>query len=196
MSASGHGYSLTQVKSRPAVVGGSSTPRKPRVPVLKLWTTNLPYSPALKAAGITWDLVTLNRYLLDPQRTVPGNKMPFPGLKTENERKDVIAYLAAIFAAGAPATAQQTPPAPAPPARSSVDYIPDVLYTLRSGIAEGSTEKAPSTTSLSLTRTPNRRGLPAVATGPSLPFALRVPATLYIFAACLAISSPVCRGSS
>ena len=100
--------------------------------------SSFPYSPALKAAGITWDLVTLDRYLLDPQKTVPGNKMPFPGLKTENERKDVIAYLAATPSPdGALATAQQTPSAPAPPARSSVDYIPDVRYTLRSGIAEG-----------------------------------------------------------
>jgi len=110
------------------------------------------YSPALKAANITWDVATLDAYLLDPQKTVPGNRMPFPGLKTENERKDVIAYL--IGGAGAaPATAQRAPqqapqPAPAgqPPQqtttsggidRNSVSYIPDVRYTLRSGIAEG-----------------------------------------------------------
>ena len=56
---------------------------------------NFDYSPALKAADITWNAATIDSYLRDPQKTVPGNKMPFPGLKTENERKDVIAYLAA-----------------------------------------------------------------------------------------------------
>jgi nitrite reductase (NO-forming) len=106
-----------------------------------------PYSAALKNSGLTWDLATLDRYLLDPQKTVPGNKMPFPGLKTENERKDVIAYLAAASAppagsgatgntqvAQAPAQEQQTT---TPEQRPSVAYIPDVRYTLRSGIAEG-----------------------------------------------------------
>jgi nitrite reductase (NO-forming) len=92
---------------------------------------NYAYSEALQASGLTWDIPTLDRYLLDPQATVPGNKMPFPGLRTADERKDVIAYLAA---AAAPAVT----PSPAPaPSQQSVSYIPDVRYTLRSGIAEG-----------------------------------------------------------
>src|SRR5262245_58371067 len=57
--------------------------------------------------------------------------MPFPGLKTENERRDVLAYLAAA-ASGSP-----TASAPTAPQRASVSYVPDVPYTLRSGIAEG-----------------------------------------------------------
>jgi nitrite reductase (NO-forming) len=93
------------------------------------------YSPALRASGLSWDVATLDQYLLDPQKAVPGNKMPFPGLKTENERRDVIAYLAASAAA---APAVMSPPTPAaPPQRGSVSYIPDIRYTLRSGIAEG-----------------------------------------------------------
>jgi nitrite reductase (NO-forming) len=96
---------------------------------------NYAYSPALRASGLSWDVATLDQYLLDPQKAVPGNKMPFPGLKTENERRDVIAYLAASAAA---APAVTSPPAPAaPPQRGSVSYIPDIRYTLRSGIAEG-----------------------------------------------------------
>ena len=107
------------------------------------------YSPALKNSGLTWDAASLDRYLLDPQKTVPGNKMPFPGLKTENERRDVVAYLASQSGSG-PRVVQsssasqgsgQTPasvaPAAAAPPRPSVSYIPDVRYTLRSGIAEG-----------------------------------------------------------
>ena len=111
---------------------------------------NFNYSPALKASGVVWDAAALDAYLLDPQKFVPNNKMPFPGLKTGNERKDVIAYLvAASSPAGAPVVAQRAPaptaapasppgaqPATPAPARS-VSYIPDVRYTLRSGIAEG-----------------------------------------------------------
>ena len=62
----------------------------------------------MKAANLVWDAATLDAYLLDPQKLVPQNKMPFPGLKTANERKDVIAYLvAATSPAGAPAVAQR-----------------------------------------------------------------------------------------
>ena len=53
---------------------------------------NYNYSAAMKAANLVWDAATLDAYLLDPQKLVPQNKMPFPGLKTANERKDVIAY--------------------------------------------------------------------------------------------------------
>ena len=128
---------------------------------------NFNYSPALKTSNIVWDIRTLDAYLLDPQKAVPGNRMPFPGLKTANERKDVIAYLVATSSpAGAPAVAQRTqipasPAAPSPQAQPaapgapaataqpptsqpdapadqrSVTYIPDIRYTLRSGIAEG-----------------------------------------------------------
>ena len=106
------------------------------------------YSPAMKASDLTWDVATLDSYLTDPQKKLPGNKMPFPGLKTENERSSVIAYLAA---GAAPATAapvaQQTPAAAASPAQPqpaatpsdqvATSYTPGVRYTLRSGIAEG-----------------------------------------------------------
>jgi nitrite reductase (NO-forming) len=104
--------------------------------------TGYAYSPAMKASGLTWDVATLDRYLLDPPRTVPGNKMPFPGLKTENERKDVIAFLVAQAAGGAAASPAASAPAagaaagaPSQPAPAS--YVPDIRYTLRSGIAEG-----------------------------------------------------------
>ncbi len=107
------------------------------------------YSPAMKQANITWDPKTLDAYLADPGKTVPGNKMPFPGLKTENDRADVIAFLASTnapqqaAASGPPrnaAAAPQTsspPPAQAPQTSSTSAYVPDARYTLRSGIAEG-----------------------------------------------------------
>lgn len=103
------------------------------------------YSPAMKQADIVWDAKSLEAYLSDPQKMVPGNKMPFPGLKTDNDRADVIAFFAgsgtqapATAAAAAPqppAAAANQPPQGTPSADSG--YLLDVKYTLRSGIAEG-----------------------------------------------------------
>jgi nitrite reductase (NO-forming) len=106
------------------------------------------YSSAMKQANITWDVKTLDAYLADPQKTVPGNKMPFPGLKTDHDRADIIAFLAASSGAQRATTAQQRvapstqAPSPAPQAPQStlgpsVSYVPDARFTLRSGIAEG-----------------------------------------------------------
>jgi nitrite reductase (NO-forming) len=119
---------------------------------------NYNFSAAMKSSGLTWDVATLDRYLTDPQKVVPGNKMPFPGLKTEAERSAVIAYLvktsggasgaaaaspaAAAKQAQAPASAPAKTPAPqhqatAAPAASMGAYVPGIRYTLRSGIADG-----------------------------------------------------------
>lgn len=51
------------------------------------------YSEAMKDASVTWTDDTLDRYLADPKTFVPGNKMPYTGVKNEERRKDVIAYL-------------------------------------------------------------------------------------------------------
>ena len=106
---------------------------------------NFSYSPALKQAALTWDAATLDAYLMDPQKLIPGNRMPFPGLKTDRDRKDVIAFLATPAApAGAPAAANAKAAAPSPPQRqrqpnraADAAYLTDAKYTLRSGIAEG-----------------------------------------------------------
>lgn len=52
------------------------------------------YSEAMKSSGITWDEATLDKYLTDPKATVPKNKMAYAGLKKEEDRANVIAYLA------------------------------------------------------------------------------------------------------
>jgi cytochrome c len=51
------------------------------------------YSDANKNSGITWDEATLKEYLKDPKAMVPGTKMVFPGLKSEEDVDNVIAYL-------------------------------------------------------------------------------------------------------
>ena len=51
------------------------------------------YSDAMKGAGLTWDEANLDKYLNDPKAAVPGNKMAFAGVKNEQARKDLIAFL-------------------------------------------------------------------------------------------------------
>ncbi|HXI87558.1 MAG TPA: c-type cytochrome [Parvularculaceae bacterium] len=56
-------------------------------------STDYDYSPAMKAANLTWDEATLDRYLENPQMMVPSTRMAFPGLSDTDERKAIIAYL-------------------------------------------------------------------------------------------------------
>ena len=92
------------------------------------------YSPAMKQSNLVWSPATLDSYLTDPQKVVPGNKMPFPGLKTDRDRADVIALLSSIGGnLPQPAAATSSGASPNP----VVSYLPDAKYTLRSGIAEG-----------------------------------------------------------
>ncbi|GAB2177219.1 c-type cytochrome [Dongia sp. agr-C8] len=51
------------------------------------------YSDAMKNAGITWNEAELDKYLTNPKKDVPGNKMAFPGLPKEDDRENLIAYL-------------------------------------------------------------------------------------------------------
>ena len=51
------------------------------------------YSPAMAESGLVWDEATLSGYLSNPKTFLPGNKMTFVGLKSEQEIADVIAYL-------------------------------------------------------------------------------------------------------
>jgi cytochrome c len=51
------------------------------------------YSKAMKTADITWDDETIDKYIANPKKVVPGNKMAYVGAKKEAERKEIIAYL-------------------------------------------------------------------------------------------------------
>jgi cytochrome c2 len=55
------------------------------------------YSEAMReraATGLTWDVATLDRYIADPEAVVPGTRMSVPPMRDEQERADLIAYLA------------------------------------------------------------------------------------------------------
>lgn len=51
------------------------------------------YTDANKSKGITWTAETLDVYLTNPKKYIPGTKMVFAGLKKKKERADLIAYL-------------------------------------------------------------------------------------------------------
>ena len=51
------------------------------------------YSKANKESGIVWTEQEMFIYLENPQKTVPGTKMAFAGLKKPQDRADVIAYI-------------------------------------------------------------------------------------------------------
>lgn len=51
------------------------------------------YSKAMKESDVVWDEATLDQYLADPKGYIPKNKMSFKGLKKEEDRANVIAYL-------------------------------------------------------------------------------------------------------
>ena len=74
------------------------------------------YSPAMKASRITWNDKTLDRFLTQPLKMVPGSSMTYDGVADPKDRADLIAYLrhaneTSECAAGR--AAGRAPPAPA-----------------------------------------------------------------------------------
>jgi cytochrome c len=62
---------------------------------------NYGYSSAMKGADFVWDEAKLDRFIANPEQTVPGNNMkPFGGLASANDRANVIAFLQSSTTAG------------------------------------------------------------------------------------------------
>lgn len=51
------------------------------------------YSKALAEADFIWTEDKLDQWLAQPKTFMPGNKMAFAGLRKEQDRKDLMAYL-------------------------------------------------------------------------------------------------------
>jgi cytochrome c len=66
------------------------------------------YSDAMKSSGVVWNDKALDAWLADPQHVIPGNQMPFPGIKNPQQRADVIAFLKEASKPGS-RLAQQSP---------------------------------------------------------------------------------------
>jgi cytochrome c len=77
------------------------------------------YSAALKRSGIVWNERTLDAWLANPEKSVPGNYMLFRGISDERTRADLAAFLRTAGEVGEP-RAPRSPASPdlkqAPPA--------------------------------------------------------------------------------
>ena len=51
------------------------------------------YSRALRGADITWDEATLDAFLTNPKRLLPGTRMAYAGEADAANRRDIIAFL-------------------------------------------------------------------------------------------------------
>lgn len=51
------------------------------------------YSDANKNSGITWDEKVFAEYIKEPKAKIPGTKMAFSGIKSEQEITDLTAFL-------------------------------------------------------------------------------------------------------
>jgi cytochrome c len=69
----------------------------------------------MKAHNVTWDYLTLNTFLTSPSTAVPGTRMAFAGIHSENDRVAAIAYLRSISPNNVPL------PAPLPEAAPATD---------------------------------------------------------------------------
>jgi cytochrome c len=59
------------------------------------------YSSAMKGADFVWDEAKLDRFIANPEQTVPGNNMkPFSGLASPQDRAKVIAFLLSSTTSG------------------------------------------------------------------------------------------------
>jgi cytochrome c len=54
------------------------------------------YSPAMRKADVTWDDKSLDAFIADPQKSIPGNVMPFPGVADARQRAEIIDYLKTV----------------------------------------------------------------------------------------------------
>lgn len=51
------------------------------------------YSPALRAANLTWDRATLDQWLAGPMKMVPGTRMVYAGMVDPAKRQEMIDYM-------------------------------------------------------------------------------------------------------
>ena len=54
------------------------------------------YSEAMLNSGLVWGDVNLDGFLSDPEQFLRGSKARFPGLKSAQQRADIIAYLKSL----------------------------------------------------------------------------------------------------
>lgn len=54
------------------------------------------FSPAMAKGDITWNRANLVKFITEPQKTVPGTRMPFGGLKNQQQAEAVADYILSL----------------------------------------------------------------------------------------------------
>lgn len=54
------------------------------------------YSQALKGSGLTWTDINLVGFLANPEQFLPGTTARFPGLKSAQDKADILAYMKSL----------------------------------------------------------------------------------------------------
>lgn len=54
------------------------------------------FSPAMKNSGLVWNKANLVNFIIDPKKTIPGNKMAFPGQKNAAVANALADYLLSL----------------------------------------------------------------------------------------------------
>src|SRR3546814_5947172 len=58
------------------------------------------YSAGLRSADFDWDATVLDAWLADPRAMIPDTRMVFRGIPAEQDRADLVAFLALAMAPG------------------------------------------------------------------------------------------------
>ncbi|MBY0421901.1 MAG: c-type cytochrome [Parvularculaceae bacterium] len=54
------------------------------------------YSKAMRESAVVWDATTLDAYIAQPTKEIPGNRMSFAGEPDAQKRADIIAFLTSL----------------------------------------------------------------------------------------------------
>lgn len=109
------------------------------------------YSEAMKRADLVWNAATLDAWLVNPEKLLPGTSMTFSGIREAKDRQDVIAYLKAVSEGKAPQARQarggmmgmgrEKPDLRTAPAEGQVTAITLCGDTYTVGTADGKSQK-------------------------------------------------------
>lgn len=54
------------------------------------------YSPAMTSAGLPWNAANLKAFVMRPQKTVPGTRMPYGGQMDAAKAQAIVSYLESL----------------------------------------------------------------------------------------------------
>ena len=54
------------------------------------------YSRAMRNSSVLWDEKSLDTFIAEPQKAIPGNTMPFAGVSDAKQRAEIVDYLKAL----------------------------------------------------------------------------------------------------